>query len=238
MEDRPRCVNLRYRYDHPNYCPLGPYANPTLDKDGLCGSCCVEGKRLSQRMRELDTNDISFARKLKELCELDYEHAVAEHGAVPRAKHNGNGAPQGAFAFTLTASPSDGKTEADYVAAVRKVMNQRSCPVKRYAWYLEYGNEQEKTHPHIHGMYETESGGVIEKKHWKRAWNIWDPSQRLGAGFRGGYHRPVRHDECYNDYIRKQKNLGESRNASQDDSPPPPPPSPQEEADQTSPVDA
>lgn len=124
-------------------------------------------------------------------------------------KHSGNGAPQGAFAFTLTKSPADDLTEKDMIEAVRKIMKQKSCPVVRYAWYLEYGDKENKTHPHIHGMYETESGGVIEKKHWKRAWKIWDPAVKLGAGFRGGYHRPVRLEENYSDYIKKDMGLCE-----------------------------
>lgn len=139
-------------------------------------------------------------------------HLRDHHGykGFDKTSHSGNGAPQGAFAFTLTMSPADGLTEADMVCAVRKLMKQRSCPVKKYAWYLEYGDPETKEHPHIHGMYETEKGGVIEKKHFQRAWKIWDPSQKLGAGFRGGYHRPVRSDEAYSQYIAKQNILGES----------------------------
>lgn len=91
-----------------------------------------------------------------------------------------------------------------------KVMGQKSCPLKAFAWYLEYGEPATKTHPHIHGMYETESGGRIERKHFKRAWAIWDETIRMGAGFRGGYHRPVRHNEHYSDYIQKQNGTGDS----------------------------
>lgn len=139
-------------------------------------------------------------------------HCKDHHGykGFDKTSHAGNGAPRGAFAFTLTASPADGLTEADMVAAVRKIMAQKSCPVTKYAWYLEYGDPETKQHPHIHGIYETDTQGVIEKKHWKRAWKIWDPSTRLGAGFRGGYHRPVRDDEAYSQYIAKQNILGES----------------------------
>lgn len=116
---------------------------------------------------------------------------------------------KGPFAFTLTMSPKDGLTEEDLVSAVRKVMSQQSCPVSKYAWYLEYGNKETKEHPHIHGMYETFSGGRIEKKYWKRAWKIWDERTALGAGFRGGYHRPVRSEERYSDYIKKDGGLSD-----------------------------
>lgn len=125
----------------------------------------------------------------------------------------GNGAPSGAFAFTLTKSPKDPLTVGDMLTAVRKVMHQKSCPVKQYAWYYEEKGRDENgdpIHPHIHGMYETESGGRIETKHWKRAWSIWDPAKPMGAGFKGGYHRPVKSDEKYAQYMRKDGGMSES----------------------------
>lgn len=144
-------------------------------------------------------NDVELKCVMKKWVETHFD-------PVHRGKHKhhkGNGAPQGAFAFTLTMSPKDGYTQDEMITAVRKIMGQQSCPVKRYAWYLEYGDMEAKTHPHIHGMYETENGGRIERKHFRRAWPLWDESQRLGAGFRGGYHRPVRDGEAYSDYIAK-----------------------------------
>lgn len=134
----------------------------------------------------------------------------------------GNGAPSGAFAFTLTKSPSDPFTVGDMLAAVRKLMAQKSCPVARYVWYLEDKGKDangEPLHPHIHGMYETESLGRIEAKHFKRAWPLWDEKVRLGAGFKGGYHRPVKHDESYADYIKKDGGVSESKNISEIDIP-------------------
>lgn len=136
------------------------------------------------------------------------------HDRTPR---EGNGAPRGAFAFTLTKSPKDNLSVGDMLTAVRKVMSQRSCPVSKYAWYYEdkgRDDNDQPIHPHIHGMYETESLGRIEKKHWKRAWSIWgegDPTLKMGAGFRGGYHRPVKHDEKYEEYIKKDNGMSESK---------------------------
>jgi len=131
----------------------------------------------------------------------------------PNRQHCGNGTYSGAFAFTLTKSPKDALTVADMISAVKKVMNQKSCPVKKYAWYLEYKGKDEAglpAHPHIHGMYETISGGRIEAKHFKRAWSPWEEKIKLGAGFRGGYHRPVKSDEAYTQYIAKDGGVGES----------------------------
>jgi len=127
--------------------------------------------------------------------------------------HIGNGAYQGAFAFTFTKSPKDDLTVHQMITAAEKLMNQKSCPVKKFAWYLEHKPtlDDSEAHPHIHGMYETADGKRIESKHFKRAWPIWGEHAkdengkliRLGAGFRGGYHRPVRSEEKYKDYIRK-----------------------------------
>jgi len=122
--------------------------------------------------------------------------------------HKGNGTHAGSFAFTLTKSPQDPLTEDHMIAAVKKIMSQKSCPVSKYAWYLEHKENQ--THPHIHGIYETTSMGRIEAKHFKRAWPIWDEKTPMGAGFRGGYHRPVKHGESYEDYISKDGGLSAS----------------------------
>jgi len=140
-------------------------------------------------------------------------HNYCKHLKAHDNTHTGNQHPKGAFAFTLTMSPSWGLSAADMIGATKKLMKQKSCPVKKYAWYLEYGGSDDQglpTHPHIHGMYETESGGRIEAKHFKRAWKNWDETKSQGAGFRAGYHRPVRSEEKYTDYIKKDGGLGES----------------------------
>lgn len=135
--------------------------------------------------------------------------------------HIGNGRHMGLWAFTLTKSPQDPLTVGDMLAAVRKVMRQKSCPVKSFAWYYEDKGRDENgdpIHPHIHGIYETDSGGRIECKHWVRAWKIWgenskDPKERcMGAGFRGGYHREVKDGESYKDYIKKDGGMHEVHN--------------------------
>lgn len=172
------------------------------------------------------TRDMTVASEISKLTpELiaklwrrDEEHYVTEHGCIPWKKsHSGNGTYQGAFAFTLTKSPTDDLTEFDMIKAVRKIMSQKSCPVSRYAWYLEYGDNEEKTHPHIHGLYETQTQGRIEAKHFKRAWPIWDEKHKLGHGFRGGYHRPIRTEEGYSDYIRKDAGKNEWYNIQTDE---------------------
>jgi hypothetical protein len=132
----------------------------------------------------------------------------------PGKIREGNGAPKGAFAFTLTKSPKDPLTVGDMLTAVRKVMTQKSCPVARYAWYYEDKGRDENgdaIHPHIHGMYETHTLGRIEAKHWKRAWSVWNENKGMGAGFQGGYHRPVKSDEAYESYIKKDGGMSECK---------------------------
>lgn len=148
--------------------------------------------------------------------EIEREEKLIRKYWAKDKSHSGNGAPRGAFAFTLTKSSKDESlTVGDMIGAVKKIMNQRSCPVKRYAWYLEYKGIDEHglpIHPHVHGMYETHTGGRIEAKHFKRAWKVWKEEKSLGAGHVGGYHRPVRSEERYEAYIKKDGGLSESYN--------------------------
>jgi len=130
----------------------------------------------------------------------------------PKKTHKGNGTYTGAWAFTLTKAPTDPYNVGDMIKAVRKVMTQQSCPVVKYAWYLEYKPTAEDpyAHPHIHGLYETTTGGRIEAKHFKRAWPLWDEKTFLGQGFRGGFHRPIKSEEGYSKYIAKDGGISES----------------------------
>lgn len=156
------------------------------------------------------TNGYSSELHIKRIDEWG-KHMVSKHS--PRNQRQGNGKYLGAWAFTLTMSPKDGLTIGDMLTAVRKVMKQKSNIVKRYAWYYEDKGRDDNgdaIHPHIHGMYETVTGGRIEKKHFKRAWSIWgEGGKPMGAGFRGGYHRPVRNEERYEDYMKKDGGMSE-----------------------------
>lgn len=115
--------------------------------------------------------------------------------------HKGNGVPKGSWAGTLTISPSDPYNEEDMVDAIKKIMRQQTCPVEKYAWYVEY---TDNGLPHIHFIYKTPNGGRIHQKVFKRVWKIWDESQKVGAGHRGGFHRLVHSEEDYLRYIGKE----------------------------------
>lgn len=119
-----------------------------------------------------------------------------------KPRKSGNGKPKGLFAGTLTVAPTDPYNENDMVNAVNKLFTQKTSPVNKYAWYLEY---TERNLPHIHFIYETQSGGAILPKVFKRVWPIWDPLQKMGSGHRGGYHAPVADPEGYLKYIGKDQ---------------------------------
>jgi len=190
-----------------NYpCPTCRVEGATLIADMPCGLCCPTCLQLDRDCVGAYDN----YQRFNESWKIMNKHWQSYY---PKKTHCGNGKPQGAFAFTLTKSPSDDLSEDDMISAVRKLMAQQSFPVAKYAWYLEYGKPETKEHPHIHGMYETESQGRIQQQVFKRIWKIWDEKVRHGAGFRGGYHRPVRDGEEYSNYIKKdfeQNMVGDS----------------------------
>lgn len=178
-----------------------------LCPNGTCFSftCCKTCFEIDRMM----VADAYFDAKLRQHFKTMRSHCCQAHGYSDKLSHSGNGTHSGLFAFTLTSSPSDGLSEKDLLIAVDKLMEQKTCPVKRYSWYLEF--KENNTHPHIHGIYETESGGRITAKVFKRAWNIWDEKQRLGHGHRGGYHKPVTSESDYRDYISKDSGIHKSK---------------------------
>lgn len=171
-------------------------------------SCWLSGCEQCDELLTFLNNGLASELHIKRIDEWQ-RHLDSKHSRKPRT---GNGTYQGAWAFTLTMSPKDGLSVGDMLTAVRKVMKQKSNPVKSYAWYYEDKGRDDNgdpIHPHIHGIYETVTGGRVEAKHFKRAWSIWDERKPFGAGFRGGYHRPVRSEERYDDYIKKGGGMGE-----------------------------
>ena len=138
----------------------------------------------------------------KTAMDLFIRHDPETHITAPaKTTHTGNGTHQGWFAGTLTMSPDDGKTEDDMVIAIEKIMKQQTCPVDKYAWYVEY---TKAGLAHIHFIYITPGGTRIHKKVFQRYWMWEEPRNNVkGAGFRGGYHKPVDSLVAYKEYISK-----------------------------------
>ena len=122
------------------------------------------------------------------------------HGPKYKNNRGANGRPKGVFAGTLTMSDTDEFTQTDMITSIKKVMNYKQSNVKKYAWYLEF---TEKGLPHIHFIYETETGGRIKAQLFSRAWPIWNENKPVGVGHRGGYHKNVADVDAYRAYIKK-----------------------------------
>lgn len=161
---------------------------------------CVPCQRYRQMLMAVPFDSYKFDAWYKNCEDILSRSTCTLHGGKKVSTHKGNGRHKGLWAGTLTMSPADNKSKDDMITAIKKLMRQKSCPVKRYVWYLEH---TEKGTPHVHFMYETESGGRIERKHFKRLWSLWDEDTKCGAGFRGGYHRECHSETEYLAYVKK-----------------------------------
>lgn len=171
-------------------------ANPT-EHDFLTCAECLRYDKLSAQLNAFSPD---FERKHSLLWREYVNSCPATKHNQPNKTHKGNGTHKGIWAGTLTVSPKDDLNKEDMIVAIKKIMRQKSCPVKEYVWYLE---NTTAGLPHVHFMYRTETGGRIERKHFKRLWHIWDEDTKCGAGHRGGYHRPCHSETEYLAYVKK-----------------------------------
>jgi len=144
-------------------------------------------------------------RYVEEYAQRNMPFSCDRHGVsytpAPKGKHHtGNGAPKGKFAGTLTMGHDTPESEETMVVAIKKIFNQQTCIVKECKWYVEL---TKAGLPHVHFMYETVSGGRIHAKIFIRYWKLWNEGIRHGNGFQGGYHKPIRSDVAYDEYIAK-----------------------------------
>jgi len=157
-------------------------------------------------------NDTTYhgRQEWKKYSDLASRHDPDTHADIVLKKfsHEGNGAPSGIFAGTLTKAPDWSETEDDMIRAMHKIMEQKTCPVEKYAWYLEYTNADL---PHIHFIYKTVTGGRIHAKVFKRYWKQWDEKTKLGQGHRGGYHALAKSETAYVEYIEKDSGIHQDR---------------------------
>jgi len=165
--------------------------------DDHCSHCEI----LWRNMLMLDPSNYIQNTQCRALMK-EYLHCLqTAHKPDDKLPHHvGNGKPTGIFAGTLTMAPTDATNENEMCNSIIKIMTQKTCPVKRYAWYKEYTDKQL---PHIHFIYETEAGGRIHAKVFKRYWKTWDEKIKQGNGHRGGYHKLVDSETAYTEYIEK-----------------------------------
>lgn len=190
--ERPRTYIHEKSYDG-NYTITEPY-------------CCRIGYELWSVYEQQISSPFSKADAAKTfrriLAKCEDEHQIL------KGHHTGNGKPKGVFAGTLTMSPKWETNEEELVAAIKKIMRQKTCPVKRYVWYLEY---TEDNVPHIHFIYETDTGGRITQQTFKRQWKYWDESTPVGRGHVGGYHKHCSKEDDYLVYIAKHNGRHENK---------------------------
>lgn len=168
--------------------------------------CCESMWKLIQ-LWEAVKDDWRKAKEASKWWDLIcYSDCTDKHETCTKPQkntHKGNGVHQGLWVGTLTMSPNDGLNEEEMVGAMRKIFNQQTVPVKKWAYYREY---TKNGLPHLHFCYETDSGGRIHKKIFQRYWKIWDePRNQTGkGGFPGGYHSPAKSETAYLEYMSKE----------------------------------
>lgn len=114
------------------------------------------------------------------------------------------------YAFTLT-MPPDYKPKKPIEEAARLILEHglvSQTKEKACEWAFVKEHTQQGT-PHIHGVYKTPSGRRIEKKYFKRYWDLWEEPNdkdkpRNYHGHKGGYHQKARHAESYKAYMEKE----------------------------------
>lgn len=60
---------------------------------------------------------------------------------------------------------------------------------------------------HVHCYYELTGGLKITDKNFKRAYEHWNPSKKIGKGFEGGHHETVKVSSDFKGYIEKDDAL-------------------------------
>ena len=157
---------------------------------------CSRYRMSCQKCKYLDAN----LRDYTSICDV---HGTFNRKPIKPKHHEGNGRHNGAFAGTLTMSPEWNENEETMVTAIKKILYQDTCPVKRFRWNLEFCKDGK---PHIHFIYETVTGGRIHRRIFKRYWNHWSEKKEdmdEGKRFKGGYHRVCYAEEAYQKYIAK-----------------------------------
>lgn len=100
------------------------------------------------------------------------------------------------FAFTFTTNSNEGvKEQVSMCEAAWRLMLQQTNPVVEGEVFLEY---TEAERPHLHGWYETQDGGRIFAKVFRRCWHRWSEKDRQKR-FAGGYHEEMK-TKRYQDY--------------------------------------
>lgn len=145
-----------------------------------------------ERINRSDWIPASKTKAQYELTKIHLAHFKREHSRVAKT-----------YAFTFTTN-LDTKLEVqkEMCEAAFRLFNQKTVPVSEGEVYLEY---TEEGRPHLHGWYQTESGGRIFAKIFKRCWAPWGEKGRL-TKFPGGFHEEMRNNR-YIGYAQSEGRL-------------------------------
>jgi len=107
------------------------------------------------------------------------------------------------YVFTLTTN-NDQHTKDNLLGAAQKLFKNgrtyKDEPIIKGAYCLEF---TEAGRPHIHGIYTTGSPRQLTDRSFQRAWKLWEPKKKQGAGHQGGFHQKSTNPDKYKDYINK-----------------------------------
>lgn len=107
------------------------------------------------------------------------------------------------FAFTFTTNQNTQlEIQKQMCESAYKLFTQETTPVSRGEVYLEY---TEAGRPHLHGWYETQDGGRVFAKVFRRCWQYWGEKDRMKM-FPGGYHEEMK-GERYKAYASSEGRL-------------------------------
>lgn len=110
--------------------------------------------------------------------------------------------PAKQYAFTFTTNMTKEEIQDEMCDSAYKLFSQNTVPVRVGEAYLEY---TEEGRPHIHGWYETQDGGRIFAKVFRRCWKYWGEKDKR-TKFAGGYHEEMKSNR-YKGYASSEGRL-------------------------------
>lgn len=148
----------------------------------------------------------SYLEDMLCLCYEDlrrWERNAEEQQSVLEARMR-NQNELGAREFTLTYSPawfeSDTEAQRVFSLAIQRLTKYYKDEIIDFHAVGEFGADGRS---HVHGWYHLLGGLKITDKNFKRAYPRWNPRKKLGRGFEGGHHAPLKSVSNFSGYIEK-----------------------------------
>lgn len=149
---------------------------------GVCKAYIIWSEE-HERKKAYSEGPGRWTGELVKETEKVFIHCKQKHREKPKHKY--------AFTFT-TGEDTKLQIQKEMCEAAYKLFTQKSKEILRGEVYLEY---TENNRPHLHGWYETEDGGRVYSKTFKRVWPTWGEGKSNRADFIGGYHKEMASDQ-------------------------------------------